>query len=96
MAPEILKGQLYDSGVDMWSLGVTCYVMLCGYPPFDGENDAKILCNIMNIKFDFPEEDWKDISENAKNFIKLLLTTQDKRPTAKEMMNHSWFKNLQK
>jgi calcium-dependent protein kinase len=38
MAPEVLDGE-YDQTCDMWSLGVITYCLLCGYPPFNADND---------------------------------------------------------
>jgi len=38
MAPEVLDGA-YDEACDMWSIGVITYCILCGYPPFNAEND---------------------------------------------------------
>lgn len=46
VAPEVLKGS-YGKECDVWSLGVILYVFLCGYPPFEGDNNTAIFKNIL-------------------------------------------------
>ena len=72
VAPEVLKGK-YDCRCDNWSLGVITYVLLCGNPPFFGGNNKEIFGKILSGKFEFKGNEWKDVSNEAQDFIKKLL-----------------------
>ena len=52
IAPEVL-GEHYDEKCDIWSIGVITYIILCGCPPFPGNNENEILENIKKAEFDF-------------------------------------------
>jgi len=93
VAPEVLSGEAYEKEVDMWSIGVITYILLCGFPPFfdDGSNMGKLFEQIMCGEFDYPEEYWEDISDEAKDFIdNLLMVETDLRFTADQALEHPW------
>ena len=67
--------------------------MLCGYPPFNGDSRAEIATAIKEGKLEFLKEDWNHISKKAKDLIKKLLTNNyNKRISAKQAIEHTWFK----
>ena len=95
IAPEVLKGQ-YNEKCDIWACGVIFYILLCGYPPFNGETDDEIYESVLSGKFQFPEEDWDQVSEEAKNLIKKMLTKDvKKRISALDSMQDPWFKHFE-
>lgn len=96
MSPELLKGK-YGKSTDIWSVGTIVYILLCGYPPFNGDTDSDIFENIKRGHFDFPVQQWSDKSDEAKDFIKCLLRRDPrKRYTAALALDHPWIKNLGK
>ncbi|KAL7541932.1 hypothetical protein ACHAWF_007049 [Thalassiosira exigua] len=93
MAPELLMGK-YDQACDVWSVGTIAYILLCGYPPFNGDEDPEIFEAIKKGKFDFPERQWGNVSAEAKDLIKCLLRRDPrKRFTAEEALMHPWIAN---
>ncbi|CAN0551379.1 unnamed protein product, partial [Ectocarpus sp. 8 AP-2014] len=61
VAPEILEGRPYGKEVDMWSVGVIAYILLCGFPPFYDENNSAMFKAIKLGKYDFPSPFWDDV-----------------------------------
>lgn len=53
VAPEVLAQKPYGKAVDVWSIGVISYILLCGYPPFYDENDANLFAQILKGEFEF-------------------------------------------
>ena len=67
-------------------------MLLCGYPPFNGDTDIEIIQNVQRGKFVFPEEEWGVISPECKDLIKKMLTYEpSKRISAKDVLIHPWF-----
>lgn len=95
-APEVLRMDgAYDSSVDLWSIGVITYVLLCGFPPFYGKSQAQLFEKILNADFDFPEPEWTQISAEAKDFINHLLVLDVKqRYNTKQCLDHPWLKSI--
>ena len=91
MAPEVIKGN-YSSSCDMWSAGCILYVMLCGFPPFDGETQDEIFDSILEGELDFSEPEWDSVSDEAKDLISNLLTNENDRFTPRQVLKHSWLK----
>lgn len=48
--------------------------------------------SVVKGKFDFDGEEWEDVSKEAKDLIKKLITQPEKRLTAEEALEHKWFK----
>lgn len=91
VAPEVLAQKPYGKAVDVWSIGVISYILLCGYPPFYDENDANLFAQILKGEFEFDSPYWDDISDSAKDFIRMLMMVDvDRRYTCKQALGHPW------
>ena len=89
ISPEIIKGN-YDEKCDIWACGVILYILLCGYPPFNGPSDKEVYNIITQVKYDFKQPMWKNVSKHAKELIKNMLTPAKNRYTAKQVLNSKW------
>ncbi|OAD58973.1 Calcium/calmodulin-dependent protein kinase type 1 [Eufriesea mexicana] len=91
VAPEVLAQKPYGKAVDVWSIGVISYILLCGYPPFYDEIDANLFAQILKGEFEFDSPYWDDISDSAKDFIhKLMCVNVEERYTCKQALAHPW------
>ncbi|XP_059848637.1 SNF related kinase b [Hypanus sabinus] len=91
-APEILLGDEYDApAVDIWSLGVILYMLVCGYPPFHEVNDSETLTMIMDCRYTVPQH----ISADCKNLISRMLQREPrKRASLEEIEGHPWLQGV--
>ena len=100
LAPELLTNSRYDEKCDVWSCGVILYVLLCGYPPFNGSSVSKIHRRILEQPLGFPcnhytDPEWRNISKEAKDLIRLMLTkNSNDRPSAHSLLHHPWLLSL--
>jgi calcium-dependent protein kinase len=81
ISPEVLNGS-YDEKCDIWAAGCILYTLLCGYPAFCGDDDQEILQLVVKGKFDFDGEEWEDISKEAKDLIKKMISKPERRLSA--------------
>lgn len=91
LAPEVINYEFVSFPTDMWSLGVITYMLLSGLSPFLGDDDNETLNNILACQWNFEEEEFVDISEEAKDFItRLLVKSKSWRMSAAESLRHPW------
>ena len=88
-APEIIIGDEYDGfKTDIWCCGVILYAMLCGFLPFEGENDPELFKNIVKCDPEIPEE----LSKDSKKLIRKIFTPNPKnRISIKEIKQTDFY-----
>ncbi|XP_034006170.1 myosin light chain kinase, smooth muscle [Trematomus bernacchii] len=93
VAPEVINYEAISYPTDMWSIGVICYILLSGLSPFMGDNDNETLSNVTSASWDFEDDAFDEISEDAKDFItNLLKKDMKKRLTCTHCYDHKWLK----
>ncbi|KAK1356474.1 Sucrose non-fermenting-1-related protein kinase 2.4 [Heracleum sosnowskyi] len=101
IAPEVLSRKEYDGKIaDVWSCGVTLYVMLVGAYPFedpeDPRNFRKTIGRIMSVQYSIP--DYVRVSAECRHLLfQIFVANPSKRITIPEIKKHPWFlKNMPK
>ncbi|OMJ66818.1 hypothetical protein SteCoe_36202 [Stentor coeruleus] len=95
IAPDVFQGN-YDFLCDMWSCGVILYILLAGYPPFDGKSDQEIISRIKSYEYSTSQEPWSNISQDAKDLLSKLLCHSKKRASSRQALAEPWIINLVK
>ncbi|CAN9505491.1 unnamed protein product [Ophioblennius macclurei] len=91
VAPEVINFEPVCLATDMWSIGVICYILLSGESPFQGNSDAETLASVTAAEWEFDEESFEDITEEAKHFISSLLNKDTRRRlSCNEALAHPW------
>lgn len=89
-SPEMIKGKQYNGlSSDIWSSGIVLYAMICGFLPFEDENNAALEAKIIEANLELPSF----LSENSKDLLQKILNPNPlKRLTLSEIRDHPWFK----
>ncbi|XP_045143443.1 myosin light chain kinase, smooth muscle isoform X2 [Echinops telfairi] len=91
VAPEVINYEPIGYATDMWSIGVICYILVSGLSPFMGDNDNETLANVTSATWDFDDEAFDEISDDAKDFISSLLKKDMKtRLDCTQCLQHPW------
>ncbi|XP_026698323.1 myosin light chain kinase family member 4 isoform X2 [Athene cunicularia] len=91
LAPEVVNYEFVSFPTDMWSVGVIAYMLLSGLSPFLGDDDNETLNNILSCSWDFEDEEFRGVSDQAKDFIsKLLIKEKCWRISATAALKHPW------
>ncbi|XP_063198369.1 myosin light chain kinase, smooth muscle isoform X5 [Chroicocephalus ridibundus] len=91
VAPEVINYEPIGYETDMWSIGVICYILVSGLSPFMGDNDNETLANVTSATWDFDDEAFDEISDDAKDFISNLLKKDMKsRLNCTQCLQHPW------
>ena len=96
VAPEVLKQKYYGREVDIWSIGIITYLLLCGCLPFDDEKSEKeIARQTIEDPVPYYPRLWKKLSEDAKNFVEGCLKKNPlERMNIKDALEHNWIKKF--
>jgi calcium-dependent protein kinase len=90
-APELLKGR-YHTPCDLWSCGVTMYLLMSGTLPFNGHTEATLTQAVCRGNYVFWGKPWEDASDKAKDVIRGLLRYSDnERLSSEDALQHAYF-----
>ena len=88
-SPEMVGGNKYNGFfIDVWATGIILFAMLCGYLPFEDENNDILFKQILSGKIDYPPY----LSDTSKDLmIKIIETNPEKRIKIEEIKKHPFY-----
>lgn len=87
LPPEMVEGRTHDEKVDLWCLGVLCYELLVGHPPFESTSHAETYRRITKVDLHFPPT----VPEGARDLIgRLLRHSPPERLPLRGVLQHPW------
>ena len=88
-SPEMVAGKKYDGfKIDVWSCGIILYAMLCGYLPFEDQDNEVLFKKILECKLEYPNY----VNKLSIDLIeKILVTDPEKRITIKDIKKHPFY-----
>ena len=87
----VLEGRPFNHLVDVWSVGVITFILLGGYAPFHASDVHQLFTKIRKCDLHFNPKYWDKISDDAKDFIKQMLTRDPaRRSDAAQLLAHEW------
>lgn len=91
VAPEVISYEPVGLETDMWSIGVICFILLSGESPFQGNSDAETFALVTAAHYEFDQDSFEDISDQAKDFISSLLKKDRRcRLSCADALVHPW------
>ncbi|KAM9734105.1 serine/threonine-protein kinase SIK2 isoform 1-T1 [Menidia menidia] len=87
-APEVFEGQQYEGPqLDIWSMGVVLYVLVCGALPFDGPTLPVLRQRVLEGRFRIPYF----MTEDCEHLIRrMLVLDPSKRLSVAQIKEHKW------
>ncbi|GJP75046.1 hypothetical protein CLOP_g5540 [Closterium sp. NIES-67] len=98
LAPEVVKGHLYNHQVDVWSLGIILYTCLSGKLPFHGPNHNAVFAAACQAAPDLSSPElWGGVSTEAKDLVRRMLEKEPgRRIRSCEILSHPWFETVER
>ncbi|XP_053908707.1 aurora kinase C-like [Cuculus canorus] len=87
LPPEMVEGMAHDEKVDLWCVGVLCFELLVGHPPFESPSHAETYQRITKVDLHFPPF----VPDGARDLIsRLLRRSPSERLPLADVLQHPW------